>query len=236
MKKCVLFYVMMVISVFSVNTNASSIIHPVNAWASGELYGAATGAMKVLDDSRLNSSNQLIVGDWSNNWIWNTNTFTSYQWIVVDLGASFDIDEIRIWNYFDNAVPDVSTRGMKDYALWLAPDSPSTVLPVAGVVGNPMTTPKGWRYSIGGGTLAKAPQATVPIDPTTILKAGVNFAAANALGVRYVGIDAGAYNWANSGGFSLGGLAHIQVTAIPEPVTLTLLGLGIVALRRRCVW
>jgi hypothetical protein len=237
-KKCVLWLVIAVVSALCVNVNAAPVITASTAWASSEGYGGPTVAAKVLDTSRLNGSNQLIPGDWSNNWIWNptgSSFFTSWEWIVVDLGKNYNVDELRIWNYFDNA-SGASTRGMKDFNLWFGTDSPSTILPTAGVGGDPLSSANGWRYMIGGGTLAKAPEATAPISPTDVFKAVVNFDLANSQGVRYIGIDAGAYSWdtASPGGGSIGGLAQIQVTGTPEPATLALLGLGgIAALKRR---
>ena len=233
-EKFVLWLVLAVVAAFCVNVNAAPIITATSAWASSELFGAGTSAYKVLDTSRLNGSNQLIVGDWSNNWLSNDSGWTSYQWIVVDLGNTYNVDEVHVWNYFDNAVPDQSGRGYKDFALWFGTDSTSTILPVAGVEGNPLSEAQGWRYMIGGGTLAKAPLAIEPIDPTDVLKAGVNFSLENSQGVRYIGFDMGAYMWNGSGGGQHGGLAQVQVTGTPEPATLALLGLGgIAALRRR---
>lgn len=216
----------MVILVITFSINAAPIITATNATASTSFYSAT--ANQVINVTHLDPNNMLKVRNVWGNWLFDCTTiqntantapatFTSYQWIYIDLGKNYDLDEIRIWNYFDSAA-GVTGRGIKNFDIYVAGDGATVpaggTVPPGGSEQTPFTGPNGWSYLLGSfpdptNVLAIAPQATVPINPTNTFVVATMPAAKV---VRYIGIDVGTYIWSGSGGGSIGGLGHIQVT------------------------
>lgn len=151
---------------------------------------------------------------WQDNWQGAgsfANGATPGAWYVMDLGAEFaNLDDLYIWN-----VREVLDRGTRDVALYYATNP--TVVPATS---NAYDFSSGGWTNMGNYTIAQATGNNTPVD-TIIDLNGIPSA-------RYIGFDIES-NWGST--FRVG-FAELQVTT-PEPATLSLLGLGGLALLRR---
>ncbi len=180
--------------------------------------------------SRIFDGSGLTVGDvndastWTHNSLWQDNwqgqgDFVDGQtpgaWIVVDLGAVHDdLAELYVWN-----VREVLDRGLQESDAYVTNDP--TVLPVTG---SPYDFSSGGWTPLGPQVL---PQATGPDTPADAI--------VDLTGItgRYFGFDMKS----NYGSTFRTGLAELQFTVVPEPSSMMLSSLGllaIVARRRRC--
>ncbi len=155
-------------------------------------------------------------------------------WLLFDLGADYDLAEIRLWNgsvsHSDNAFRDEWYA--RNISIHVA--GAGAVLPSMDPgLGNYFTDPSWtniWDSDVDG-DLAQGPLNTALaqdqlVDPQLTLDATAY------TGIRYVAIDHDS-NYAGNATPTL--LGHIQIDQVPEPTTLGLLGLGLggLFLRRR---
>ncbi len=149
-------------------------------------------------------------------------------WAMFDLGAEYDLDEIRLWNaniaHGDAGLMGWNARNMSIHVAGDGATLPSTD---AGL--GHYFTDASWT-NIWDGDLAQGPGGTdivqdQLVDPQLILDATGNN------GVRYVAIDVDSrYDDANH---AIALMGHIQIDAVPEPTMFGLLGLGGMFLLRR---
>ncbi len=170
---------------------------------------------------------------------WNATPFTEMfgigapatdAWVMFDLGADYDLDEIRLWNA-NIAHVNAGLMGWysKNMSIHVAGDGAALPSTDAGL-GNYFTDAS-WT-SIWDGDLAQGPGGTdivqdQLVDPQLVLDATGNN------GVRYVAIDVDSrYDGANH---AIALMGHIQIdgTQVPEPTTIVLLGFGGMFLLRR---
>ena len=219
--------------------SAGTIIVPASATANTE-YSPANGwgpASALIDPTDLNASNQHMAEGFASNPDWlGTDVWGTWEnWVYLDLGAAYDLEELRIWNYHEDAPIEVFGRSVKDATIWVA--GPGATLPAAGVPtgigGSGFSAGGGWTQVGGNVVLTPGPSTVTPVapmDPSDV------FDLTGQTGIQYVGINVDtrwggnshqgwdpAYpagtNWAP-------GLAQIQVTAVPEPGSLLLLMVG----------
>ncbi len=189
-------------------TADAEIITPAAAVASTE-YLTLVGSRNLIDPARLNSSNQHIPKTWGGNWLSGDQWNTEDHWVYIDLGAPCELDELRIWNYHEDAgprIPELLGRGVKACSIWVAPQG--AALPTAGQVADEFTTAKGWtqvwtgELNPGPSTIAPVP----PIGPTNV------FELAGQTGIRYIAIDIDSRWGPCAFTTRSAGLSHIQVT------------------------
>ena len=212
----------LMLAVLGVAAHAQT-VNPVSATASSD-FNADTGASNVTTVADLNGLNEHIgeTGVWRTWLSAAAPQYQNQQWILVDLGAEYELGAIRIWNYHEVAGIETSGRGFKDFSLWVG--GTGATLPTGYSDGTEPTTwdkfsaLTGWTNVVSGGTLARGPSSlignnTYPCNNTI---------STSATGVRYIGVDAGAYEWDGVGVGNYTGLAQIQaVLPVPPAVINT---------------
>ena len=135
------------------------------------------------------------------------------QWVAFDLGQSWQLDTMRIWNYNQGSWQLRSVQSAKlYYSTAVDPDE---------------TDPSGWTQLVGpntGGAFTLA-RATGAADYDDVID--LAFGGATA---RHVLIDVQTNYGSDSDGV---GLSEVQFYNVPEPATLSLLALPAIALIRR---
>jgi hypothetical protein len=139
---------------------------------------------------------------------WLTNGVSVDEWISFDLGQAYDLNAIYLWNYNENHSSGEG-RDIKDFTVEVSANGSTWVAPSSG----------------GSQTAAEVLEATTPHGAETL--------AMTASNVQYVRFTIDSLHKTQA----YGGLAHVgfEGTAVPEPSTTALLGLGGLALilRRR---
>ncbi|MCP4342266.1 MAG: hypothetical protein GY799_26175, partial [Desulfobulbaceae bacterium] len=188
-----------------VATAGAEVITPIDIVVSSQ-YSSASGSGNLIDPSRLSDSNQHIAKKWGSNWLASNNLDTSANWVYVDLGDSYSLDEIRIWNYHEICPSEVSGRGTKGCSIWVGGESAD--LPKAGQKSNVFISDKGWN-NVWAGDLKQGPSSKGPISeigPTN------GFVITGQTKVRYVGIDITSRWGIDPYTNKSPGLSYIQVT------------------------
>ena len=171
---------------------SAAVIAPVAAVSNtyfGENHGADWGNAGQLADAGRVVSNQFTPGGWNTNYLAKDNWGTWENWVYIDLGAEYDLDEISIWNITDNdPVNNLTGRGVKASSLWVAGEG--AALPVSNVSGFAIDGDGSAKFSgwtnFWAGDLTVGADATDPVVP---LNASDVFDASSLTGVRYVGLD-----------------------------------------------
>ncbi len=146
------------------------------------------------------------------NWMSNTLPTSGLidEWLTLDLGESFELDVMKVWNF--NATGDRTDRGVGTADLYYSMlDDP----------GIDFTDPAFWTL-LRQVTLSEALGDSSYNTPDVIPLGGIE--------ARWLALDI----LSTQGSTQFVGLSEIQVLdVIPEPATLTLLALGALGLLRR---
>lgn len=199
----------------------------------GNSWGLASN---LIDASALNGSNQLMARGWNNNYL--SNAWATWEhWVYIDLGAEYDLDEIRVWNYNDaDNVNSVASRQTSGSSLWVG-GSGATLPTSVTAVGidtvsstpsdingnNPFNAGTGWA-SVWAGDLPG--QATAVMDGLAH-DADLTVDASAHTGIQYVGFkidDRYGHYTIDLSGSGLGN--HVDDPAFPSPFDSFEAGLG----------
>jgi hypothetical protein len=134
------------------------------------------------------------------------------QWAAFDLGTTFRLETMRVWNYNQSGG---TTRGIQNANIYYS------TLASPSLPGVPSASPAiaGWTQ-LGSGAFTFT-QATGLANYDSVTD--INF---GAVSVRHVLIDV-VTNYGDASGTTVG-LSEVQFfTAVPEPSTLMLVGLGV---------
>ena len=149
------------------------------------------------------------------------------NWLIVDLGASYPLDRVEVWNYNNGTVGVAgSDRGMRQTSIWLH-DGPTEPNASNGDENGNDFVSTGWSLFELDHPFVEGP-GTNPFSSTET----VSFGGANA---RFVAFEI-KNNHTAFGADGFVGISELQFFAVPEPSTLALLALGGLAMahaRRR---
>jgi len=206
------FLTAVLMSAMLAGSTGAEIISPTAAVASTK-FADVVGPGHLIDPTRLNASNQHVARRWGGNWLASDARNTDENWVYIDLGASYDLDEIRIWNYHEEekaGIPELKGRGVKACSIWVALEDaalPTTGTPT-GQSSAGFTTAKGWTV-VWAGELNAGPSTVPPvadIGPTNV------FDVTGQTCIRYVGIDIRSRWGRDPYTKNAPGLSYIQVT------------------------
>ena len=130
MKKKEIILTVILVGAMLIATAGAKVITPISVVASSQ-YSPAVGPGNLIDPSHLSASGQHVATSFGSNWLADDELDTSANWVYVDLGDSYSIDEIRIWNYHENnGSAEVVGRSVKSSSIWAGGENAD--LPAAG--------------------------------------------------------------------------------------------------------
>lgn len=165
--------------------DVGAIITPAAAVANTEWGSPIGDAIHLIDASRIDGANQLVPGGWDTGYVGRDDWGTWENWVYIDLGKAYPLDEIRIWNYTEtDTANNLIGRSTKTSSLWVA--GAGATLPTPGVPTGQgtagFTAGMGWT-SIWAGDLNIGETTLNPVEPDQV------FDASAQPPVRYVGLD-----------------------------------------------
>jgi hypothetical protein len=148
----------------------------------------------------------------TNGWgSWYTDGVDPDRWIVVDLGGSYELDSMNVWNGNDQW--GWSVIGFDQTEVYVA----NMAAP-----GNPVGDAGNWTL-VATQTLTQAPGTPGYNTPDIV----------DLLGTTGTHVALRSLTATGAYGDDRAGLSEIQVFEVPEPATIALLGFGFVGLLRR---
>lgn len=167
-------------------------------------------------------------------------------WVIMDLGASYDLTTIRIWNFnWDNTagtpLTSLNNRGISQFDIYVRNTAADTHDgTVGGTAINISTVSDATNalslapaFALGSAdpwTLASANQA-LGVAPNSDTYTGQSFNLTGTTG-RFLAIKADSY-YGDAGGVGLGKIRVEGTAVVPEPVAMLLGSIGLLALLRR---
>lgn len=172
----------------------------------------------ATDPSTWTTTTNNYADGWNQQGLLSGATNNKIAWVVLDLGSVTSIDSAYFWAWRHGSS---ASNNVADYNLYLA-SSPTVAPPAA------TTTITDYDFASGGwtqfgSTLTMPNKGASPAPADQVISFGGSSA-------RYIGMEI----LTNDGG-SWVGFHEVAVTAIPEPASLALIGLGslLIAGRRR---
>ncbi|MFC4992316.1 PEP-CTERM sorting domain-containing protein [Rubritalea tangerina] len=160
---------------------------------------------------------------WQNDWQGNQlsgATNSKLGWAVIDFGSTqTQLGEMLLWNVNEGSH---SGRGMNAFNIYFA-TSPSVSAPAISA------TPTDYDFSSGGWTQLGATRNLTRADESGVNALDGSFDLSSIASAQYIGIEILSTHGEND----RAGFAEVVFTAVPEPSSISLLGLGSLTLLLR---
>ena len=179
---------------------------------SAQQNSGSFAANNIINGNGFNETAGTHTNAWNlNNWQTGAPVTIANQWITFDLGAEYDLASVSIWNFNRDAgeqggSDDYTNLGIKQMDVLVSSDNTN------------------WTTALTDQTLTEASGLSTYAGEVVTL---------SVTGVRYVKFDVDTIFNSSPGGPQVG-LSEVRFTAVPEPATMSLLGIGgLLALVRR---
>jgi hypothetical protein len=208
-----------VMAILACTTVWADIITPTGATAYTNYSGQPP--TKLIADTQLTKPNPNDATTWTykitdwNGWMASNNT-PNDEWLLFDLGQSYNINKIDLWNYYQQNSGG-SARGVKDFVVWKS-DSSGTLVSQLATISLPADLFSNTKYpdmpchqyALSGGTGVQWVKLVINSCQTT---GSDGQPGVTGTGGGYVGLSAVRFE-----------------SVVPEPSTLALLAAGLVGL------